>query len=50
MQDDLVDKYNLLVYPVLGSGKRLFQEGSTAKLKLMETKPFSSGVVGLISE
>jgi dihydrofolate reductase len=31
---------------VLGSGKRLFREGSDTKtLRLVETKPFSSGVV-----
>jgi dihydrofolate reductase len=46
---DLVDQYNLLVYPVvLGKGKRLFQEGSKTTLKLVETKSFLSGVVALI--
>ena len=49
IQHNLVDQYNLLVYPViLGSGKRLFEEGSNTKLKLVETKPFNSGVVTLI--
>lgn len=49
MQHDLVDCYRLLVYPlVLGSGKRLFENGSRAKLKLVETKTFSSGVVALV--
>jgi dihydrofolate reductase len=49
MQHDLVDEYRLMVYPlILGSGKRLFPEGATAlKLQLVETKPFSSGVVVL---
>lgn len=51
MQHDLVDRYRLLVYPlVLGKGIRLFQEGATATLKLVETRPMSSGVVGLIYE
>lgn len=51
MQHDLVDCYRLLVYPlVLGQGKRLFQEGVPATLQLVETRPFSSGVVGLIYE
>jgi dihydrofolate reductase len=51
IQNDLVDCYRLLVYPlVLGKGKRLFEEGTTSTLKLVEAKPFSSGVVALIYE
>ena len=51
MQHKLVDGYRLLVYPlVLGQGKRLFEAGATATLQLVETRPFSSGVVGLIYE
>jgi len=51
MQHDLVDRYRLLVYPVvLGKGKRLFKEGTPATLKLVESKPFNSGVVALIYE
>lgn len=43
---DLVDEYSLLVYPiVLGSGKQLFPDGLRLNLKLVETKPFPSGVV-----
>lgn len=49
IEHDLVDEYHLLVYPVvIGSGKRLFQEGIKATLKLVETKSFSSGVVARI--
>jgi dihydrofolate reductase len=44
---DLVDVYNLLVYPVvLGSGKRLFGSGAgPAALKLTSTRTTSTGVV-----
>ena len=46
MQQDLIDEYRLLVYPVvLGSGKRLFQDVSKTTLKLLETRAFPSGVV-----
>jgi dihydrofolate reductase len=49
MQNDLVDRYHLLVYPiVVGKGKRLFQEGSSTKLSLVETKTFNSGVIAQI--
>jgi dihydrofolate reductase len=51
MQHDLVDRYRLLVYPVVvGKGKRLFKEGTTATLKLLESQSFSSGVVALVYE
>ena len=51
MQHDLVDRYRLLVYPlVLGGGKRLFGENTPATLKLLESRSFSSGVVALIYE
>jgi dihydrofolate reductase len=39
-KNNLVDEYRLMVYPiVLGSGKRLFQDGLPhTKLKLVDTK------------
>ncbi len=49
IQHKLLDELHLLVYPVVvGSGTRCFQDGSEAKLKLMDSKAFSSGVVALI--
>jgi dihydrofolate reductase len=51
MQHDLVDRYRLLVYPVVvGKGKRLFKEGIPVTLKLLESQSFSSGVVALVYE
>ena len=49
MQHDLVDEYRLMVHPVVvGSGKRLFAEGSDLSvLELVDTKPFPSGNVVL---
>jgi len=44
-QMGLIDRYDLLVYPiVLGTGQRLFNDDKT-ELELIETKPFSTGVV-----
>ena len=42
----LVDRLNLWLYPVvLGSGKKLFPKGLRVDLRLLESRPFPSGVV-----
>jgi len=45
-QAGLIDEYKILVHPhIMGSGKRFFREGmGMTKLKLIESKPISSGV------
>jgi dihydrofolate reductase len=49
VQNNLVDEFRFLVYPlVLGQGKRLFNDETKATLKLVESQPFSSGVVALV--
>ncbi len=51
MKHNLVDSYRLLIYPVvIGKGLRLFQEGTTATLNLIEARPVGSGVTALIYE
>jgi dihydrofolate reductase len=47
MEHDLIDEYRLMIFPVvLGSGKRLFTDGSdTTALKLLDTKTVGSGVL-----
>jgi dihydrofolate reductase len=51
MNQDLVDEYRLMVFPVVvGSGKRLFGEGDTKTLKLVGTQTFDSGAVVLTYE
>jgi dihydrofolate reductase len=49
LEYNLLDELQLLVCPiVLGTGKRLFEEGiDTKTLRLVETKPFDSGMVRL---
>src|SRR5438270_7796161 len=52
MKHNLVDRYILLIHPlVLGSGRRLFEDGGTfASLRLLSTKPTTTGVVIAIYE
>jgi dihydrofolate reductase len=49
LRDDLLDELRLMVHPiVLGSGKRLFEEGGDQKrLELVDSKTFSTGVLYL---
>ena len=49
LQDDLLDELRLMVHPiVVGSGKRLFEEGSDQMaLELVDSKIFSTGVLYL---
>jgi dihydrofolate reductase len=49
MQQHLVDEFRCMLFPmVLGSGKRLFPEGTEmCKFKLLETKAFKTGIVVL---
>ena len=49
LEDDLLDELRLMVHPiVVGSGKRLFEEGSDQKaLELLDSKTFSTGVLYL---
>ncbi len=45
-EHDLVDEYKLLTFPlVLGNGKRMFPDGTSAKLELVDVETSGSGVV-----
>ncbi|MBU2667808.1 dihydrofolate reductase family protein [Actinoplanes bogorensis] len=49
----LIDRYNLLVFPVLlGAGKSIFSRADNDKrmLKLRESEPYANGVVKMIYE
>ncbi|MAU12583.1 MAG: pyrimidine reductase [Anaerolineaceae bacterium] len=52
LENDLIDRIRLLVYPVvIGEGQKLFKDGTTATLKLVESKPIGDGgVVAMIYE
>jgi dihydrofolate reductase len=49
LRDGLLDELGLMIYPiVLGSGKRLFEEGGDQRaLDLVDSKTFGTGVVNL---
>jgi dihydrofolate reductase len=45
-QNDLIDEYRLIVYPVaLGGGKKVFPDGTRLNLRLVESEQCPSGVV-----
>lgn len=51
MEHDLIDQFNLQLYPVvLGKGERLFRENHSAKLKLVSSQPTPTGVLLLVYE
>ncbi len=47
IRHDLVDSYRLMIHPlVIGTGKRLFREGTTlTRLRLVDSKPTTTGVL-----
>jgi dihydrofolate reductase len=46
MRRGLIDTYMLLIHPlVLGSGRRLFNEGQATPLRLVDSKTTTKGVV-----
>ncbi len=48
MEHDLIDRYDLWIIPiVLGNGKRLFREGSSLRLSLVDEKRSGTGVLML---
>lgn len=45
MGADLIDEYQFLVHPIMGSGRRFFKDGmATTKLKLVRTRTLDLGV------
>ncbi|GLI01755.1 dihydrofolate reductase family protein [Phytohabitans aurantiacus] len=49
LREGLIDELHLLLHPiVVGSGKKLFEEGAQIPLRLTESKTFSTGVLHLV--
>ena len=50
-KEQLIDVFQISLYPVvIGSGRRFFREGQTAKLRLVAAKSYSKGGVKLTYE
>ena len=48
LRDNLLDELRLFVYPVVvGSGRRLFEDGDHVDLTLTDTQTYDNGVVSL---
>jgi dihydrofolate reductase len=48
LREGLLDDLRLMVHPlILGSGKRLFEDGNHKPLELVDSRAFASGVVSL---
>ncbi|MCW6009620.1 dihydrofolate reductase family protein [Micromonospora sp. CPCC 205371] len=51
LREGLIDELHLLLHPiVVGSGKRLFDDGAQVPLRLIDSKTFSTGVLHLVYE
>jgi dihydrofolate reductase len=51
LREGLLDELHLLMHPiVVGSGKRLFDDGPQVPLRLADSQTFSTGVLHLTYE
>jgi dihydrofolate reductase len=49
LHEGLIDELHLLVHPVVvGAGKRLFERGEKIRLRLIDSRAFSTGVLHLV--
>jgi dihydrofolate reductase len=48
MERSLLDEFRFLLYPLtVSAGAKMFKEGANFKFRLVESKPFSNGVIAL---